>query len=481
MTLKIEDEYPGRSIAATSEYPGGSFKNRSPGEGSDDGTPFHNSWPNDDVGDKYALFRRAKLTANGDVSTAIDSQIERAIGIIAHENGTCPPQSTNRCSPFLYYQWANPGGAPNAIATGLTIRDSAVGWDDTTETPFLWVLSTGGDIYKVTGAWDFYSSPVLSSSVSLAYPSTPDDVFSVCEDGGYLYVVWSDDTSTPGNYQVTKFDAYTLAEVWTSDTGKEYQGAEGVKIINCSTDSCAISIPLDTISEPWRGIIIVAKSSGSALFGTGSWVSGSGDSTDYKCSKLVSNGSHVFWIGFQDNSPSANEWFLHSASISDPTTSSYSSVSLVTTEYWYEAPTGILRLGQNIITSTVSGEFRLTVISSGATVTLFTVPSDFVPYATVGDAYDSDIGFDGMNVWVRLLRQDASSAQDTMLLQIPAMEFGARAEYLSTPERTFPTHHIELNSAVTAYPVGHMMFDGNDLWLALRGGTILRIANPGAR
>lgn len=74
MTFKLSDRYPGRVVDPTSEYPRGSFKNRS-APNTDDGTYLEQEWKNDERGFFEKIVNVAKITPNGKVDNGVDCQI----------------------------------------------------------------------------------------------------------------------------------------------------------------------------------------------------------------------------------------------------------------------------------------------------------------------------------------------------------------------------------------------------------------------
>lgn len=74
MSIKLNTEYPSQANAPTSEYPSGSFKNKS-APGVDDGTPLEQTWANDMLGARDAILKAAGEVANGRPDTADDSQV----------------------------------------------------------------------------------------------------------------------------------------------------------------------------------------------------------------------------------------------------------------------------------------------------------------------------------------------------------------------------------------------------------------------
>ena len=64
MALRLADQYPGRVIGASTDYPHGSFKNET-APGNKDGTPLEIKWPDDIYGLLQRLLTQANVTPSG--------------------------------------------------------------------------------------------------------------------------------------------------------------------------------------------------------------------------------------------------------------------------------------------------------------------------------------------------------------------------------------------------------------------------------
>lgn len=85
MSLQLDTRYSGRFTAASTDYPQGSFKNRTT-ETSQDGSYFEKDWANDELGFRSAILNAVGATANGDVDTAASSQVFDALMQIIRTN-----------------------------------------------------------------------------------------------------------------------------------------------------------------------------------------------------------------------------------------------------------------------------------------------------------------------------------------------------------------------------------------------------------
>jgi hypothetical protein len=274
-----------------------------------------------------------------------------------------------------------------------------------------------------------------------------------------------------------------MAEVWTADTGIDVE-ADAVQIIHADSTRLAVLLCGASLSDPTTHVAIVNKSTGAISVGTGSWADNYGDDYRPQNAKIVSDGTRVYWIAHQDNAPTDFTFYLHTALISDPTSAGGHTSRVLGTHDpndWFDFPTGILRLGSSIVISRGSG--LVSVVTPGVSpsmVDLF-LPPDFLPESPMGFSHDCDLAFDGLNIWQRLLRQDPGGLADTVFHQIPALEALRIAYHSPTPERTFPAHHMEVDTSVTTVKTGRMHHDGFDLWFIRRGGYAHRITNTAGR
>lgn len=78
MALKLNERYPGRFNSPTTQYPQGSFKNRT-APGAKDGSYLEQDWANDHLAFLSSLLSGAGLTANGSVDTVGASQYYTAL------------------------------------------------------------------------------------------------------------------------------------------------------------------------------------------------------------------------------------------------------------------------------------------------------------------------------------------------------------------------------------------------------------------
>lgn len=87
MAIILPNKYPGRANPVSTEYPSGSFKNRTAPDAKD-GTYLDQDWANDMSGFLQWLLANAGITANGQVDNALASQYAEALKFIINESGT---------------------------------------------------------------------------------------------------------------------------------------------------------------------------------------------------------------------------------------------------------------------------------------------------------------------------------------------------------------------------------------------------------
>ena len=125
MAIKISDQYVA-AVAPTTNYPGGSFKNRS-SPSATDGTPLEAAWANDLYGFGEALLLAAGVAHSGAPDNAVASDrlnaLKKIIANTIHPVGSIVhlAVSTDPATLFGIGTWAR-------IGTGLTIVDSGTGY-----------------------------------------------------------------------------------------------------------------------------------------------------------------------------------------------------------------------------------------------------------------------------------------------------------------------------------------------------------------
>lgn len=120
MAIKFNERYPGRSLAPSTRYPQGGFKNRSAPD-SKDGTYLEQDWANDISGFLQFLMREAEITANGQVDDAIRSQYAEALSIVVKKWMNILQSTGNNDSAVM---------SQKAVTDALNKKPSADGIND---------------------------------------------------------------------------------------------------------------------------------------------------------------------------------------------------------------------------------------------------------------------------------------------------------------------------------------------------------------
>ncbi|MCK9556298.1 hypothetical protein M0R36_10905 [bacterium] len=479
MTINLETEYGARANPADSDYPFGSFKNESV-QGSDDGTPIEVAWGNDMLGFFQALLDRASITPSNSPDTAPESQTLAAL--LKNLSDTAPPQASPNalCEglPNAVDKWHDPAAFPNTLTTGVAIRDACLGWGTDTR-PFLWVSHGDDSIAKLTGCWDYEGAPALAAAVSPSYPSTPDMVLAICCDSDYLYIAWC---ATAGDIQVTKFDAATLAEVWTCDTGVTSSAYEDrIRLIVANTSNLAILLPGNCDDGTvGYGVAIITKSDGT-IYPKTSVAAGVGVSFVPESGALVSDGTAVYFL-WLDNVGGGTRDYTLSRTVIATRTNTNTLIRQVTVPNWGTYPGGLVAVSAGrILIPCCNGEVDL--YDDGTVYNQFDI--DATAWDGVGASeYGLPVGFDGLNVWLGFLLYGEQPAGYHRLVKAPA---SVCAPVLgATPPASHPVispSFVALEAdtrPANAWP-GNMVFDGRDMWLVHPDGHVYRLTAPGMR
>lgn len=386
-------------------------------------------------------------------------------------------------------QWSEPGAWPNIMSLGETIVSSCLGWNYETNKPTLYVIGSSGDVRTITGVWDRYNGPtagwVLALSFPHARPTTGSKgLLSICCDGFALYVLWYRDSDN--HIFVSKFLAsggtYSTSAAWTYDTTHVLVSSETDKymIIVADTTRVAILLPEYPAAND-VSIGILSKTGLVYAVGEGTGLGGA-LGVSGKRAKIVSSGTHIFWLA-TDAFAGTTSTYLASASIADPTTSSYALaliISLSTTDYWAQ-PKGILATWDVVIISTPAGGIINFPLHIGTGSHLVAQIDALNEYQT--SDYGVALGTDGINLWHQTISYNAVYPSTFFTFsKIPLGMVGPMAVSSSWPTSYYANRiHSTLNDVETTNRPGDLIHDGRDLWWVGIDGTIARISNPGAR
>lgn len=475
MTVRIEDKYPGRSIPSSTDYPTGSFKDEST-PGMNDGTPLQVDWSNNREGMYQGLLASVGSEANGNVDTAVTNQVVEAI--LSNALGHTRPRGMSPeslCSGLqLAENIAFPNMSPNrsAYLTGLTPRDMCVAWDHTKDRPVL-MLIDNNDIYPIN-CWDYSATPSLGTALTTSLTSPL--YHAITSDGTALYVAY--EASGTGNTRLAKFLLGTVSVPWTGtpvwdvDTG--YVSTQNDALIIADADNIAILLSM-SVTTSWQ-VVIATKAAGALSVGKGN---DSGYEVNSEAVRIASNGDHVFLPA-----ESGSNSYLLSASISNPSTSSYTA-KFVTSGGNF---TDVLALNSDtvivcsIATASFESDLRVFHLSDDefALVGNLTAPVSNQP----ADEFHPKLCFDGINVNVtHAVKGTVGSGKTTVIRPINATRFSPNTDVsggIAAPMTALGCTNFAGDDA----PLNRFVFDGRDLWMYFRDETdysLFRIQAPGVR
>lgn len=501
MTIDLTARYTGRADGS-GPNPSGAFQNESD-EGNNDGTPLEVDFINDIIGPREAMIAEAGLLPSGVVDNANLSQALSAMERRWAKNTMSPIMTISKlCEQSFYgiYDWSNPGAHPNVVTSaGDIFRDACIGWDATTQKPCLYIVDDSDAVRKVTGPWEYGSAPSIGADIGLSYPSTPTSVRSVCCDGDYLYVLWRNSSSN--TYQVTCFDINnSYAREWTRATGVDYayaspENVEYAKVI-CA-DSTHLAVSTDSAGGGGgvgTGVIVMPKSdTGSSLIGLGNSASCSAGDSVPAGGRIVSDGDHIFWLARTDSNPAAVVVHLCSASISNPSTSSYTACAVGTAKDTTgsggcsSVPCGILNIGGStgvIAMSTPDGQIYQFSKTDDEVRFCIQLDNHSQYYSGSPVVYNTVLGHDGLNLWAHLVQTniDAGTVRVAFAKVPNSLMFASNGGPLAHQDYTASQVLTNLSTTPVAdYEPGRILADNKDLWFVARDGFIARITNPGMR
>jgi len=469
MAIKLIDEYPGRANPADSYYPGGSFKNEST-EGANNGTPVDNTWAKDKDGFFQGMLVKANMLADGSTDTAIASQFLDALDYVARGGPRSPRIDAEAlCSGMhLFDTWWSPSAVQNKRETAVTYRDSCMGINATNGKSRLFVNSSTAIFHFELDDYDSIAAPITF----LPTLTSVDKLCSCCCDGSYLYLAWF---QTAGNLMVSKFNlSLSVTPVWTCDTliDASTLSDDFTKLIVADTNNIAILFG-DTATYFDANIGIINKSTSVFYYGTGNSDVGT-SKVILPNAKIVSNGTSIFWIGYNSGS---GEYELCAADIDDPTTATPTRAEIGSVSVRGHQR-GICCTGPMVVMSSTKGYVTAYSPADDAILPMARL-IDPTPYEATPD-YDSICEFDGMNVWFSYVYEGAT-VNGIGFRAIPAAWF---SRYLNTAYRELspiPLFADVDTSTIYTAPLGKLLSDGKDMWFVCRAGDIYRICNPGMR
>lgn len=484
-----------RATAPDSSYTYGSFKDES-APGTEDGTPLQKDWQN-----QHEAPLQCALVQSGWVPSGVVDSVQRSQVFGAQRTvfgmGTLPQSAgiDALCAGLPYRHWALPDESPNYIDISQTVVSSCLGWFWYYQKPLVY-YAYGTTIEALYGLWDYTPGSLQVSAIPITYPSTPSHILSLCSDGDNLYVCWRRDSD--GNIMVSKVlqnPSNASTPTWTVDTGESYPDDDDLyyfDLIVADAGNLALSMADLSVTITGQGVAIINKSTGAVTKGHGNNTSYSIPDNKPLYGRIVSDGSHVFWLGRQGSDPST--FYLASANISDPTMSSYS----------------LATLASSVDASTDRGRFVTSLLNIGGTsgtvafmdakgrIGIFAKSSGRVggcvhlsnhsEYDPNPDGYGVMIGSDGLNAWPVLFENQIRGVDPTIpamaLYKIPLASLATRRVQpsLSVWEETKPLAIGIDNGDIDAdFRLGNIIFDTLNMIVITRTGKVYRIPNPGGR
>lgn len=471
MTIRLEDEYPGRAQIASANYPDGAFKNEST-EGANDGTPLEITWANDKEALFQGLLKAYGRLPNGNVDTVPSSQLLEALLSISY--GQTRPRGMSPASLcaglHLDDNAAFPNNSPHRSAYFASDpRGICVAWDFDLDRPMLLIVNAAGELRSVS-CWDYSAAPALSSAwtVSLSSPN----YHSIACDGESVFIAYD----TGGNTWVAKFDLYpwTGTPVWTTDTTRQSPPYDHLIIAN--DERIALLLTEQSGPTDWQ-LAILVKSSGAGYLGKGN--AGGTLEVDSEKARLTSNGTHIFWpcrVG--------SNKYLCSAKISDPTTSDYSAP---TTTLGGEF-TDVAALNADTVAvvseATAAAESRLYAFHLGIGEFAFVGNLEAPMSNDPGDTFYPKLCFDGLNLnMTHAVRGDEGGDKTTVIRRVNATRFSRHMDMMTNiaaPMTSIGSTNVSGNDTERQY----LVFDGRDVWSLYHDATnfsLFRVLAPGLR
>jgi hypothetical protein len=173
MAINLATRYPGRANPADSNYPQGSFKNRS-APGVLDGSYLEKDWAND----MFAFFQQALVEAgispNDDVDNATNSQYYEALkAVFAAKNDflsitTTAFEASVTDGEAVYWDSAN-SRFDEAIADG-TNKQNMIGFADVTNSRVVLMGAYAGQLSGLTAGAKYYLSGTVAGAITATEP-----------------------------------------------------------------------------------------------------------------------------------------------------------------------------------------------------------------------------------------------------------------------------------------------------------------------
>jgi hypothetical protein len=211
MSINLATRYPGRTNPADSNYPQGSFKNRS-APGVLDGSYLEKDWANDMI----AFFQRALVEAgiepDGDVDNATNSQYYEAIKAkFAAKADFLSVSATTFAAGVIdgnavYWDAANTR-FDKAIADG-TNKQNMIGFADVTNSRVILMGAYSGQLSGLTLGAKYYLSATVAGAITATVPTNNGVTVGIAKSATVLFA----DIDASGSGTVTAASDPTFAD-----------------------------------------------------------------------------------------------------------------------------------------------------------------------------------------------------------------------------------------------------------------------------
>jgi hypothetical protein len=421
--LNLNSSYPSKSNIPDSDYLYGSSRDVSiPNDGS--GTPHAADIRKDTDGFFQALLYNATITPSDSSETTYNSQLFRAvqkvIALMSEKYVNTPLGKDNLSDRIGGIQnddniLAPPYAESNRVTT-YDWRNCFRGWhaDLAQETVFMIRDDHATSIYEYRNDKRNFGIEFNTRSITLPANHVPD---SGCCDGAHVYLLCH--TAATGTAcAVHKFNInpWSATPVWSSTlTGAISDNRDGDTIIRVADDNnVAVLFNGATLSTGVDALAVIAKSTGTATYGSGNHSAGSIEGGAGMC---IAAGS----IWFTTRTSGFESSYLNGAQITSPTSAPSSQPSPIT----YSGSFGRIESNGTLI--------AVPTINSGtglASVSIFNVEggSDMDSYESYYRFFNADhtdnypsIAWDGCRMWT--LWNEATSNNNSFLAPVDLSDF----------------------------------------------------------
>lgn len=238
MAINLATRYPGRANPADTNYPQGSFKNRS-APGVLDGSYLEKDWANDFFAFFQQLLVEAGISPNDTVDNATNSQYYQALkSVFAEKNdflsiATTAFEASVTDGEAVYWDSVN-SRFDEAIADG-TNKQNMIGFADVTNGRVILMGAYSGQLSGLTPGAKYYLSGTAAGVITATVPTNNGVSVGVAKSATELFVDidqsnQKQQSAIQGSFRNLKGSAtgtnavvtYTIDEIITGDGAGEY-------------------------------------------------------------------------------------------------------------------------------------------------------------------------------------------------------------------------------------------------------------------